>query len=248
MHVSLWNVALQVINFAVLAWLLQRFLFKPVRAVLAKRQEVVAAATKSAESKQREAEETIATYRAKSDGIAEEAARARDEALAAASEAAARVREEATKQARGIVERASADVERQRATALASLEDRAGDLAARIALRVLEEAGPHEDGPFLSRVTTSIDALDAARKAVVARQLDHGVELVSARALDATTRARFEAWLASLVGHAARVAYSVDASFVAGVELRSATGVWRAHLRDGVERIRAELRDEPAAA
>jgi F-type H+-transporting ATPase subunit b len=248
MHVSLWNVALQMINFAVLAWLLQRFLFKPVRAVLTKRQEAVATATKSAELREHEAEQALESYRAKSEGIAHEAARAREEAVAAANTAAATIREEATKQARLIVDRAAADIERQRAAVLASLEEHAGDLAASIALRVLDDAA-RDDGPFLSRVMTAIDAMDASRKMALTRQLaGRGVDLVSAHALDAKTRAQFESWLAALVGHSARVAYAVDATLIAGVELRLATGVWRAHLRDDVERIRAELRREPTAA
>ncbi|HVY48233.1 MAG TPA: ATP synthase F0 subunit B, partial [Minicystis sp.] len=69
MHVSVWNVAFQVVNFLVLAWLLQRFLFKPVRAVLAKRQEAALASLRAADAKKADAERVIAEYRTKLDQI-----------------------------------------------------------------------------------------------------------------------------------------------------------------------------------
>jgi len=55
MHVSLWNMGLQTVNFVILALLLNRFLFKPVRAVLAKRQETIEASMREAEAKKAEA-------------------------------------------------------------------------------------------------------------------------------------------------------------------------------------------------
>jgi len=249
MHASPWNVALQALNFLVLAWLLQRFLFKPVRAVLVKRQEAIGASMREAAAAKSEAERLAGEYRAKSAGIAGEAERAREQALAAAEKEARRIREEAVRLARTEAERAKGDVERERVEALRALEARAADLAVSIAERLLRDALPDSDAPFLWRATASIDALDAPRRAALARQIaSGGIEAVSARPLEAATRERFETWLSALAGGPARAAYGVDASLIAGVELRLPTGVWRANWRASIERIRAELGDRAAAA
>lgn len=249
MHVSVWNVALQALNFLVLAWLLQRFLFKPVRAMLVKRQAVVAASLREATAGKADAERTIAEYRSKSAGIAAEAERAREQALAAAKKEAQGIRDDAARLARVEGERARGEVERERAEALRTLEARAADLATSIAERLLRGALPDSDAPFLWRATSSIDTLEPSRKATLARQIaTDGVQVVSARPLEAETRERFERWIAALVGGTARTTYDVDAGLIAGVELRLTTSIWRSHWRASIDRVRAELEGHEAAA
>ncbi len=249
MHVSAWNVALQALNFLVLAWLLQRFLFKPVRAVLSKRQEAIAASMRAAAEEKAAAERAEEEYRAKSAGLAGEAARAREQALAAAEQEARRIREDATRLARAEAERARGDVDRERVEALRALEVRAADLAASIAERLLRDVLPDSDAAFLWRATASIDALDGARRAALARQIAAGgLEVVSARPLEPATRARLEQWSSALAGGPARTSYGLDASLIAGVELRLPTGVWRSHWRAVLESIRAELGSHATAA
>jgi F-type H+-transporting ATPase subunit b len=249
MHISAWNVALQAVNFLILAWLLQRFLFKPVRAVLAKRQEAIAATMREAGSAKAEAERMTEEYRAKSAGIAVEAERARAQALAAVEEEVWRIREEATQLARTEAERAKGDVDRERVEALRVLEARAADLAASIAERFLRDVLPESDAAFLWRAIAGIDALDAPRRAALGRGMDAAtIEAVSARPLDAATREKFEQWLSALVGAPVRPSYTVDATLIAGVEIRMSTGVWRSNWRASLERIRAELDGHEAAA
>lgn len=249
MHVSLWNVALQTVNFLVLVWLLRRFLFKPVRAVVARRQAEIDETMRSAEAEKQEAQRLIDAYRAKCADAAAEAQRAREQAVAAAERDVARLRDEGDKQAHAAVERARVEIEHERTEALRGLEARAGELAASIAERLLREVLPDTDAPFLWRATASIDGLDASHKAALSRQLAEGsAEVVSSRPLDGATRERFEHWLALLASRAIPVSYSVDPALIAGVELHVSTGVWRSHWRSSIERIRAELRSHEAAA
>ncbi|HEY3820271.1 MAG TPA: ATP synthase F0 subunit B [Polyangiaceae bacterium] len=249
MHVSLWNVALQTINFVVLAWLLQRFLFKPVRAALTKRQEAIESTLREAESKKADAVRTIEEYRAKSEGITGEAERAREAALATVEKDAQRLRDEAVRQAQAELERAKGEVQRERVEALHALESRAAELATVIARRLLTDAIPDSDSPFLWRVTASIDSLDPARRAGLGRQVAAGsVEMTSARPLEAPTRARFEGWLTALAGTPVSTSYVLDQSLIAGVEVRLATDVWRSNWRASLEHIRTDLEAHATAA
>ncbi|MGH7295359.1 MAG: F0F1 ATP synthase subunit delta [Polyangiaceae bacterium] len=249
MHVSLWNVALQVVNFVLLAWLLQRFLFKPVRAVLAKRQEAVEAAMRGAEAKEMDARRMIEQYRTKFEGIAGEAERAREAALAAAEKEARKLRDEAARQAQAELERVKGELQRERVEALRALEDRAAELATVIARRLLADAVPDSDAAFLWRATAGIDGLDKDRRAALARQVAAGgVEVAATRPLQAPTRARFEGWLTALAGKPVTTSYVLDESLIAGVEVRLATDVWRSSWRASLERIRADLETHATAA
>lgn len=249
MQVSLWNVALQTVNFVVLAWLLQRFLFKPVRAVLAKRQSAIEASLREADVKKKDAERLADEYRAKSATVASEAERAREAALAEAKGGARELREEAVRQAQAEIERARGDLRRERVEALHALEQRALDLATTVARRLLVDAAPESDEPFLERLTASVDKLDPARRAALGRQLGAAkVEIASCHALDARARARLEAWLAALANKPVDISYIQDESLIAGVEMRTPTGVWRAHWHESLDRIRAELEAHAAAA
>lgn len=249
MHLSLWDIALQTVNFVVLAWLLQRFLFKPVRAVLVRREQAVTASMQQAKLAQDEAARALAEYREKAADLPAQAERAREAAQKSVEAEAETIRATAARQAASELEHAKGELLRERAEALEALEGRAAELATSIAERLLGDVAPESDAAFLWRLTASVDALEPARRAALVKSLASGdVELVSARPLAAPARERFESWVAALAGHVPAVLYRVDASLVAGVELRLPTGVWRSHWRASLERIRAELGNRAAAA
>ena len=87
MHIDWWTLALQAVNFLVLVWLLQRFLYRPVLAIIARRQQLTESVIAEADTAKAAAEALRARARAaKRAGIARE----RDSALergAAAAEA-----------------------------------------------------------------------------------------------------------------------------------------------------------------
>jgi F-type H+-transporting ATPase subunit b len=58
MNFSWWTFALQAANFLILVWLLQRFLFKPVKAIVARRKEEISHAL-TEESAEKESAERL---------------------------------------------------------------------------------------------------------------------------------------------------------------------------------------------
>jgi len=249
MHLSLWNVALQVVNFLVLAWLLQRFLFKPVRASLERRREAIGASLRQADTTKAEAERILNEYREKSSAIASAAEEARQRALALADREARTLREEASRKAQAEVELAKRTVEQERAETLRVLEAHAAELASVMAQRLLEDVRPDSDAPFLWKATASIDALEHDAKTALGRQIAAGtVEMISSRPLDSATCERFEKWLEDLAGARVRPSYRIDDGLIAGVEVHLPTGVLRSHFRASLDRIREELGARAAAA
>src|SRR5208283_1077582 len=59
---SIWTFAFQVVNFLILALVLRRFLFRPVTAMIARRQVEIEGASKEAEAAKHAAEEAHARY------------------------------------------------------------------------------------------------------------------------------------------------------------------------------------------
>jgi F-type H+-transporting ATPase subunit b len=249
MHVSSWNIALQVANFLVLSWLLQRFLFVPVRGILERRRAAIEGALGEGGAKMAEAERVIAEYRAKSGEIADQAEAARQGALAVAEQEARGLREDGARKARVEVELAKRTVETERADALRLLEAKAAELATSIAARLLVATRPDSDAPFLWKATASIDALAPEARVTLGRQIAGGsVEAISARPLDGPTRERFERWLSDLAGSPVHPSYGLDEALIAGVELHLPASVLRSHLRALLERARVELGAHASAA
>lgn len=124
-------------NFIVLVVLLRLFLYKPVKAVLAARQQRIADGLEAAERAQQEAQGQRADFE-------RELAAARDEAqrqARAAAEATERMRGEVLQAAREEAERIKArareDAEREREQVAAALRREAGELGLLIARKVI---------------------------------------------------------------------------------------------------------------
>lgn len=228
-----WStVALQAVNVLVLVWLLGRFFWRPLAAMIEQRRAAIArdldaaAAERAAAVQAREqaqAEDTrlqaeratrLAAVQAEADALrAAEAERMREQAAALRAAAAA----EAARQA-------EAGEARQRALAEALAVDIAGRLAARL-------DGPAVRDAFRAWLLSALEALEPAQHEALRRQ---GVELVSAAALDADERARCAEGLARVLGGAPAVQWRVDPALIAGLELRApglrVSNSWRADL------------------
>ncbi len=242
MQIDWWTLGLQTINALVLIWLLSRFLFRPIAAILAERRAAAARLMEEAAAKE-------ASARA-----LEEKAQAALAAIAsdrAASVKAATV--EAEEARRVMLDAARADAERLRANAQAEIErikkserqadaERASLLAVDIARRLLERL------PASSRVTGFIgglvDAIDALPQETRADFRRRDALLTAARALTDEEETLCRAELAKAFGGPVTFATRADPSLLAGLELENEHTSIRNSLRADLERISAELLKE----
>lgn len=220
MHIDWWTLALQAINFLILAWLLTRFLYHPVRRVIAERQERAEAALKQAAAREAAAE----AARLKHERALAEFEAAKDELRAQFHRALEAERQEVLKRA-GIeadairaTARADGEAER-RATREAARADIAG-LAVALAGRVLEGA---EDSPEaqIAAARRALEAMDPDDRAALSGegQAAGPVRVVTARALDDRGRQAWAAALAGLLGTEPAVEFDDDAQILGGVVL-----------------------------
>lgn len=246
-----WStLALQTVNFAILVWLLHRFLYKPVlRMIDARRAEVEKqyADASAAEAKARTALAEIETDRA---GIAAERAAALKAAIAHAEEAAAARRSQAEREAAALLDEARKALAGERDEAVAEARRTALDLGMEIARRLIAEI-PAElrAEAWLERVEQHLAALVPAERAEIVQGLNGGgtLRVVTAVALPEAAMTEWRARLDRALGDKTTIAFDVDAALVAGVELHFPHAILRFSWRSALAAMRAEIENHDDA-
>jgi len=248
MHIDVWTLGLQAINVLVLVWLLARFLFRPVAAMVAQRRQVTEALLADAEAARAEAQAAAAEITHQREGLAAEV----DGLRATAQQDAAADRATQMAQARAEAERVRADAEaalaRERSQLQVALEARACTLAVDIARRLLDRLPSGAITTALAgMLADDLAALPQAERALLAAAPER-LEVVTAAALDAQDQAAVMAVLTRALGTPPAPAFRVDPALLAGIELRGShtriSNSWRSDL----DRIAGELAAEHADA
>ena len=132
-----WNILFNIINLIILYLLLKRFLFKPVNAILEKRQQAADAQFAEADRQKAEAKESQEHYDALVQGAEDEKKRIVADARQEASAEYGRIVSEAKDKADGIVEKAKADAENEKAAAMQQADAAVRDMVVTAAARMV---------------------------------------------------------------------------------------------------------------
>ena len=136
--IDVWTFIAQICNLFIQVFLIKKFLFKPVREILAKRQAKADADIREAA----EAKEEAAAIKAEYEKNMLEAKEKANELLAAAQKNAAAKSDEmireASAEATAIKQKAEADIAQERRKAVNELKDEIGSMAMDIAGKVIE--------------------------------------------------------------------------------------------------------------
>ena len=140
-----WTFIAQICNLFIQMLLIKKFLFKPIRVTLAKRQELADEKIRKAEADKAAAEEMKSTYERNMQQAKEKAG----EILATAQKTAASQSDEiiraANEQAVAIKSKAEADIAQERRKAVNELKGEIGSMAMEIAGKVIEREIREED-------------------------------------------------------------------------------------------------------
>lgn len=237
-----WTLAFQVTNLLVLCWLLNRFLYRPVLAMVAQRQAAIADTIAAADADRAAAERARLDYVAKLAGIEAE----RDQVLAAVREAAAaeraRLIDAGRDQAARLASEAQAVLNAERRAAEAQLVDQAVDLALDLAQVLMRRTGGNPTQQLLDRALDTLAALPADERSALAR--DGVPEVATAEPRDPATERACEDRLSALLGPGAPPArFVVDSGLLVGVELRFRHRVIAESWRDTLAEARRALLD-----
>jgi len=244
MTMDWWTLAFQAINFLVLAWLLQRFLYRPIVGILERRRRESEAATSLLEQAKQQAESERAGFEAKRRELAAEQDRLVQETRARLEHERTDVLAAARREAETIVATARQALEEERRQALAGLFDSSLDLATDIAARLLQQTGTESaDAALFQRLADHLNELSDDHRTALLAQIDSNtpVRVVTAHPLGEGSAQTLREKIAAVLGDGTRLDFETRADLLAGVELRFLHATLRCTWRSALDDIRRDL-------
>lgn len=245
MTIDWWTLALQAVNVLILVWLLSRFLFRPIQAVLTARQAAADRLLADAQAQKDAAARAEEALRVRNAGFEAEAERRRAAMQEAVEGERSRLLDQAQAQAAARAREADAAADAQRARMAAALQEKAAELAGQMALRLLERV-PSEatTGALFAELAARVRALPEGERAALAG--DAPLVAATPAPLSAAEQANYAAALADLLPGMASPEFVVDPALIAGFELRGPHRVVRNSWRADLDDMLAALKEKQA--
>lgn len=247
MHIDPWTFALQTINVLILVWLLKRFLYRPVMAALAARQQAADALLAQAQAEKAAAAAETAALRTQSESFAADAERRRADMQAAVEKERAGLMAEASAAAAETARHAAVALAATQARLTAELEEKAGMLAGRMAETLLRRLPAQQttDAMFQALIERLRTLPEDERRKLA----DHApLRLITAAPLDDPMRTRYRQALAAVLPFALEPDFTVDPSLIAGFEVEGAhvriRNSWRGDLDEFQTALRQDRHDD----
>ena len=140
-----WEILVTMCNTLITFLIIKKFLFGPVRKMLAQREEEVKTIYSAAEQAQTDAEQKRAEYTERLSKAKEEAAEIVGSATRRAAERSDEILRESSQQASAMVKKAERVIEQERIKAHKELKDEVADLSVMIASKIVERDVKPED-------------------------------------------------------------------------------------------------------
>ena len=240
MTFDFWTFLFEIVNFVVLAYVLHRLLYRPLRAAIDKRRAADAQAHADAEQARADA---IAMQKQLQSQLAD-IEKQRLEAIRATREAAEAERRKLIADGEKMVARRQEEarhaIELQREDALRSLRAEVNSAAAELAERLLREAADATlQQQLIKRLVETLRQLSPADRAQVRGNGSdgEGVVLETAAALDAASVEQLNQAVGALVGRTVDLAVETRPALVAGARLRIGGHIWDASLAGQLETL-----------
>jgi len=244
MHIDWWTLALQAINVLILVWLLGRFLYRPVVAIMDQRRAETAKALADASAMRDAAEAERTEIQTTRDGFVAE----REKLLTDARRQIEAERDTMLRQASERIDalrtQNDAALARERAAMERELAEQAGALAVEIARKLLARIPSDATmSIFLDGLAAQIAALSPQNRKLIAAQSD-ALRLATASALSESQQRHCETAIEASLGAKAKVTFRVDPKLIAGFELNAGslvlTNCWQADLSQILERLKSD--------
>ena len=259
MEINWVTVAAQIVNFLVLVFLLNRFLYGPITRAMAAREAGIRERLDAAARAKADADETSARLMEERRSLE----RRREQFLADARQEAMDLRASLENDARDAVDARKrawlASVDAERREFLDDLERRSGDEFIVLARTVFADLADADfERKIIAKFLDQLAALPAGETEKLRGGVDDGARIAfeTAFAISEQNRSQIEARLASVFGRPVELAYDVVEDLIAGARLRAGSqcvewsvGAYVAHFRESLEGyLAAEPENEKRAA
>ena len=149
----------EIISFAILLFLLIRYVFPPLRDQINKRQREIEGSIDEAQKTRAEARELLAEYRRQIEEARGEARQILDESRKQGEAQRERAKKEAREEADRIIERARGEIQRERETAVRGVRQEVADMVVVASERVLKRSIQRDDHDRL--ISDALDSLQS---------------------------------------------------------------------------------------
>jgi len=241
---NVWTFLFEILNFVVLAFILHRLLYRPLRDAIDQRKAENEKVRNEAEAARKEADTTQAQLAAK----LAELDRERTETLRKTAEQAeaekAKRLAEADAAARTVREQSQRDSEQLRHDTLAGLEAEVGALAVDLAQRLLTQACDVSLNEQLARhLADTIRSVSADERDRIRQDAGAGdIVVESAESLTEPIRNNLTAAVRELLGHDCSPKFEVKQALVGGALLRVGGHIWDATIAAQLEAAKAAVK------
>ena len=149
----------EIISFAILLFLLIRYVFPPLRDQINKRQREIEGSIDEAQKTRAEAQELLTEYRRQINEARGEARQILDESRKQGEAQRERAKKEAREEADRIIERARTEIDRERETAIRGVRQEVADMVVVATERVLRRSIQRDDHDRL--ISDALDSLES---------------------------------------------------------------------------------------
>jgi F-type H+-transporting ATPase subunit b len=235
---------LEIVNFLVLVWLLQRFFYKPVKEVMEKRRQNIDEQLRQAGNEQQQAEALRRQYENRLADWENERQDARQKLQQEIDGEHQRLLSELQLQLEDERKKNEVLVARQAEERQRQSEIRALQLGARFVARLLEELACEEiQARLIELLMAELKDLHPEQKETLAAMSENGrpaaAQVVSAYPLDQKQRAALKRYLNTLLAHPLQYTWTQDAQLLAGVRITVGPWVVHANLHDELKTFAA---------
>jgi F-type H+-transporting ATPase subunit b len=231
MQIDWWTLGLQALNFLILVWLLWRFLYKPVRAVIDKRKELAEQAFIEAGKKEQEAEEARQHFEQELARQADERQKLLNLTHKQLESERTGIMKEARQEAHKLIEAARETITKERQTALKQLRSEVVELAVDLASTLMQEGGSKlSSETALEQLETQLKSLppnDLDRLMDDLRADDANLVIVTATPLDSEDQSRWRQRFMDCLGDYSNLGFATDPGILGGAELHLPHSVLR---------------------
>nr|WP_255775352.1 F0F1 ATP synthase subunit delta [Microbulbifer sediminum] len=227
---------MEIVNFLVLVWLLKRFFYKPLQAVISRRQKGIESRLAEAGKAQAEARDLKQQYEQRLENWKEEARQARDKLQRDIHAERQKLQKELEDSLQKQREQAEIVQQRQQHELRRQMEQQAMEQGSQFAAKLLQQgAGPELQQRLLDLLLGSLEELTEAQRRPLREQMQETaavVEIVSAFPLEGPQRQDLEEALRDVLQQDYPYHYIEDPKLLSG--LRITVGPWQlgASVRD----------------
>lgn len=252
MQFDWWTFALQAINFLVLVWLLQRFLYEPIQKAIDDRRAAAEAKATEAKATLADAQSIKRKYQEAQRQIAQERRDVLDNAHRDIEAQRAAALADAKSEAQALIETARLQTEDERAKALQGLQSEIAGLAKNLARVILQETGRQlPPDAMLGIIENALNKLPQAERKRIDDELScngANLRIVTSQPLDPDQQGAWQERLAAHFQGKMDIQFGDDASLLAGAELRFPHTVVDCTWSDQLDRITKGLNGDASTS